>query len=263
MVSRDSAKVLAFAALLISTPGIVVPTTEVKGECGAVFKGQVCTWARTQGGKLVEVGASVPMASIESAPADVAEMAWPPVAEAKLKLPASAQAKSGFTQLTVFWEAMGHAPAPFMTPHFDFHFYLVPVGEEMTYSCKDRTKPAALPAGYVLPDEPLPPDLAKMIGVDTLIGVCVPNMGMHAVPIADVTRKDAFVGDFVIGYYGGKPVFIEPMLPKARLMEKKSFDLAIPTIPGLKGNYPRVFHAVYDAKQAGYQFVFSGFAPGA
>jgi len=249
-------------ALLVSAPRREAPTVEVKGECVTVFKGQVCTWARTQANKLVEVGATVPMTTIEGGPSEP-EMAWPPVAQAKLKLPAASQAKSGLTQLTIFWEAMGHAPPPFATPHFDFHFYVVPVGEEMTYSCKDRTKPAALPAGYVLPDEALPQDVAQMIGVDTLIGVCVPNMGMHSLPIADMQRKDTFQGDFVIGYYAGKPVFIEPMLPRARLMEKKSFDLPVPTIPGLKGNYPRVFHAVYDAKQPGYHFVFSGFAPGA
>jgi hypothetical protein len=261
MISRDSAKVLACAALLISGPAGGAPTVEVKGECSAVFKGQVCTWARTQGSNLVEVGASVAMATIEGAPSEP-DMTWPPVAEAKLKLPAAAQARSGLTQLTVFWEAMGHAPPPFMTPHFDFHFYLVPVGREMTYDCKNRMKPAALPAGYVLPDEALPPDMAKMIGVDTLIGVCVPNMGMHSLPISDMERKDAFQGDFVVGYYAGKPVFIEPMLPKARLMEKRSFRLAIPTIPGLEGNSPRTFRADYDAKLPGYHFVFSGFAPG-
>ena len=261
MISRDSAKVLVCAALFISGPAGGAPTVEVKGECATVFKGQVCTWARTQGNRLVEVGASVPMASIEGAPAE-AEMAWPPVAEAKLRLPASSNAKSGLIQLTVFWEAMGHPPVQFMTPHFDFHFYVVPVGEEMTYSCKDRTKPAALPAAYTLPDQAMPPDMAKMIGTDTLFGICVPNMGMHSLPTSEMQRTTTFRGDMVIGYYAGKPIFIEPMLTKAMLMEKKSFDLPIPTIPGLKGNYPRVFHAAYDAKEQSYRFRFSEFAPG-
>ena len=35
------------------------------------------------------------------------------------------------------------------------------------------------------------------------------------------------------------------------------------TIPGLKGNYPRVFRAEYDEKEQAYRFIFSGFAPGA
>jgi hypothetical protein len=76
-------------------------------------------------------------------------------------------------------------------------------------------------------------------------------------------RKDTFHGDMVVGYYGAKPIFIEPMLTKAMLMEKKSFDLPIPTIPGLTSVYPRTFHAEWDDKGQSYRFVFSGFAPGA
>ncbi len=262
MLRCHRVKGLALAAFLVSGCAREVPIVEVQGDCGAVFKGQICTWSRTKGDSVVDAGAVVPVSSIEGAPAD-AQMAWPPVAEAKLKLPAAVQAKTGFTQLTVFWEPMGHPPAPFMTPHFDFHFYLVPPGEEMTYDCKDLTKPANLPAAYTLPDMELPPDMAKMIGVSTLVGVCVPNMGMHSLPISEMERKDTFTGDMVIGYYQGKPIFIEPMLTKAMLMEKKSFDLTIPTVPGLGGNYPRAFHAEYDEKQQSYRFIFSGFAPGA
>jgi len=262
MRGRDRSRCLMAAAILLSACAKETPIVETQGECGAVFKAQVCTWARMKGDSLVDVGAVVPIASIEGAPAD-AQMAWPPVAEAKLQLPAAAQSGAGLTQLTVYWEAMGHPPVQFATPHFDFHFYLVPPGEELTYDCMDRSRPAALPAGYVLPDVAMPPDLAKMIGTDTLVGICVPKMGMHSLPTSDMERKDTFTGDMVIGYYAGKPIFIEPMLTKAMLMEKKSFDLPIPTIPGLKANYPRTFHAEFDEKAQSYRFIFSGFAPGA
>jgi hypothetical protein len=261
MRRAELAKCLALS-ILASACAKEVPIVEVQGACGGVFKGQVCTWARTKGDSLLDVGAVVPIASIEGAPGD-AMPAWPPVAEAKLKLPDAVQSKTGLTQLTVFWEAMGHPPMQFMTPHFDFHFYLTPIGEEMTYSCKDLSKPAALPAGYTLPDQELPPDMAKMMGVATLVGICVPTMGMHSLPTSEMERKDTFHGDMVVGYYGAKPIFIEPMLTKAMLMEKKSFDLPIPTIPGLTSVYPRTFHAEWDDKGQSYRFVFSGFAPGA
>ncbi len=259
----DSAACLALAGFLISgCAKKEVPIVEVQGDCGMAFTGQVCTWARMQGDRVVDAGAVVPLASIAGARAD-AHMPWPPVADAKLKLPAAVQAKIGLTQLSLYWEAMGHPPAPFMTPHFDFHFYVVPPGEELTYDCKDLTKPATLPTGYTLPDQLLPPDMAKMIGVSTLIGICVPGMGMHSLPISEMERKDTFRGNMVIGYYGGKPIFIEPMLTQAMLMEKKSFDLPIPTIPGFSGVYPRAFHAEFDEKTQSYRFIFSGFAPGA
>lgn len=262
MPQFDSATCLALAAFLLSGCARKdVPIVEVQGECGALFKGQVCTWARMKGDSVVDAGAVVPLAGIEGAPAD-ARMAWPPVAEAKLKLPEAAQAKIGLTQLSMYWEAMGHPPVQFMTPHFDFHFYVVPVGEELTYDCKDLTKPATLPAGYTLPDQPLPPDMAKMIGVSTLIGLCVPGMGMHSLPTSEIEREDTFRGNMVIGYYGGKPIFIEPMLTQAMLMEKKSFDLPIPTIPGFTGVYPRAFRAEYDETTQSYRFIFSEFATG-
>jgi hypothetical protein len=262
MIPRDSARCVTLALVLLAGCAAAAPVSEVQGDCGMAYKGKVCTWALTQGDKVLEAGATIPMASIEGRPL-TPSMDWPPVAEAKLKLPAAAQARAGLTQLTIFWEPEGHAPAPFMTPHFDFHFYVVPAGQEMAFDCKDRTKPAALPAGYVLPDEALPPEMVKMIGVDTLIGICVPNMGMHSLPGADLELKELFKGDIVVGYYAGKPIFIEPMISQALLMEKKPFDLTIPAIPGLAGMYPRKFHAEFDAKAQSYRFIFSGFAPGA
>ncbi|MBI3567088.1 MAG: hypothetical protein HY084_02640 [Gemmatimonadetes bacterium] len=234
---------------------------EVKGPCADVYKGQVCTWAKMQGADPVEMGATVAMASIENAPSTEGEMKWPPVPETVLDIPEAARQGSGFTHFTMYWEASGHAPAPFMQPHFDFHFYRVPNAERMAIDCVDTSKPATLPAGYELHDEPLPPDMAKMMGVSALVGICVPEMGMHALPADEVAGKTPFRGDMVIGYFKAKPVFIEPMITKAMLMEKKSFDLPIAAVPGLTGVHPSKFHAEYDAAQQSYRFTFSGFTP--
>ena len=236
------------------------PTVEVKGACADVFKAQVCTWAKTKGKNLVEAGAVVPLASIENAPTDQ-PMVWPPAAAAEIDMPELVVQHGGFTQLTMFWEPGGHPPGAFMTPHFDFHFYTVAASQRAAMDCSDVSKPASLPAGYGLPDIPLPPEMAKMMGVPALIGVCVPHMGMHALLTTEIERKDAFHGSMVIGYYKGKPVFIEPMVSKAMLMEKKSFDFPIPEVPGLAGGHATRFHAEYDAAQQAYRFTFSGFTP--
>ena len=260
MPCRIPAGLAAFVVVLSSCGKREVPIVEVKGECGDLFKAQVCTWARTQGTALVEVGATVPIASIENAPAAGGPMSWPPATDANLKLPESVLPQSGLTNLTVYWEATGHPPGAYLTPHFDFHFYTVPTADRMAIDCKDLVKPSALPAGYGLPDVPLPPDMAKMLGVDTLVGLCVPQMGMHSAPAAELASTGVFRGTMVVGYYHGKPIFVEPMLSRAMLMEKKSFDLPIAPIPGMTGAYPRTFHADYDAQQQQYRFVFSGFA---
>lgn len=244
-------------AVVVGACAANAPLVEVKGACADVFKAQVCTWAKTRGKTVVEVGALVPIASIENAEG---AMEWPPVPVARLDVPESARQQGGLTELTIYWEGMGHPPGPYMTPHFDFHFYTIAATEQDAIDCADLTKPASLAPGYVLPDVTLPPDMAKMTGVATLVGLCVPKMGMHSLLATEMESKETFRGSMVIGYYHGKPVFIEPMVSKAMLMEKKSFDLAIPEIPGL-GAHPTKFHAEYDATQGAYVFTFSAFTP--
>jgi hypothetical protein len=256
-VQSASALLLALALAACTTDDALV---DVKGSCADTFKAQVCTYAKTKGKTLVEAGAVVPLASIENAPADMA-MAGPPVSDAVIDLPAGVLPQSGLTQLTIFWEAGGHPPGAFMTPHFDFHFNLISAADRSGIDCKDVSKPAALPASFALPDIPLPPDMAKMLGTPVLIGLCIPGMGMHAILASEVERKDAFSGTMVIGYYKGKPIFIEPMLAKAMLVKKQSFDLPIPDVPGLVGAHPTKFHAEYDAAQNAYRFTFSAFTP--
>jgi len=257
---RAAQCLIGFVATLAAC-GKEVPIVEVSGECVEVFQAQLCTWARMQGDRVVDIGAMVPLASIENAPKD-APMAWPPVPAAALALPAAAQQGTGLTHLTMLWESMGHPPGPYLTPHFDFHFYTISPGERAAMDCADLSKPASLPAGYSLPDVELPPPLATLIGVNTLVGLCVPQMGMHSLLTTELESTGPFRGTMVIGYYQGKPIFVEPMITQTMLLEKSAFQLSVPTIPGMAGNYPRAFRAEYDEQQRAYRFVFSGFAGG-
>jgi hypothetical protein len=233
------------------------PVVEASGGCADANSAKVCTWSKSQGDSLIEVGATVPLASIENAPAST-PMVWPPAAIATLDVPAAAQKSSGFSHFTMYWESTGHPPGPYLTPHFDFHFYTVANADRLAIDCKDEARPAAIPDAYALPDIPLPPMMSKMTGVPTLVGVCVPQMGMHSLLRAEMESKDLFRGTMVIGYYHAKPIFIEPMITKAMLMERKSFDLPIPSIPGI-GTHPSKFHAAFDNAKQEYRFTFSGF----
>ena len=55
---------------------------------------------------------------------------------------------TGFDHLSVNWEAHGHPPALFLTPHFDFHFYTVAPDRVAAIDCADLRKPAQLPTQY-------------------------------------------------------------------------------------------------------------------
>ena len=260
-MTRSPAGTAVLLVAALSACAREVPIVEVNGDCADVNTGQVCTWARTQGENVLEAGAVVPLASIANAPAD-AQMAWPPVAAAILALPAAVQQQTGLHEFTMYWEAHGHPPAPYMTPHFDFHFYTIAPGERTAIDCSDVSKPSELAAGYSLPDQDLPPEMAQMIGVSTLVGICVPQMGMHSLLSSELESATPFRGSMVLGYYATKPIFVEPMVTQAMLMEEKSFTLPIPAIPGATGNYPRSFRADYDSTQKSYRFVFSEFAAG-
>ncbi len=229
------------------------PTREIAGSCETAFGASVCSWAQVSGSKVVAVGATVPMAAIENTPLD-APMVWPPVFAAIVPMPAEARAATGMDHLTVYWEPHGHPPGPFLTPHFDFHFYTISDAERLAIDCTSKTKPANLPAGYVLPDVDIP-------GVGMLVGLCVPTMGMHSLVSSEVDATTPFSGTMVLGSYNGKPIFFEPMVAKAKLMEKHSFTLPMSTPPGLAAgvHYPARFEAVYDATIPGYRFVFTGF----
>lgn len=233
--------------------------SEIQGACADVHQSQVCTWATIQGENLLEVGATVPIGSIENAPADTT-MVWPPVPIATLDIPEVARQKTGMTNMTVFWEPNGHPTPTFLTPHFDFHFNGISSAELDAIDCKDVTKPDSLPAGYALPDFDLPPDMTKMMGVKTMVGLCVPKMGMHAVTAEDAERTTPFRGSLIVGYIGGKPIFFEPMISKALLMQKQSFDLPMPAVAGWIGEQASKFHAEYDAQKQEYRLIFSGFS---
>jgi hypothetical protein len=196
------------------------------------------------------------MGAIENSPDD-APMTWPPTMAATVPMPADARRATGVDHMTVFWEAHGHPPTPFLTPHFDFHFYVIGDSLRQAITCADSTRPATLPAGYSLPDMDLPE-------IGHLPGVCVPQMGMHALVTTALEDTAVFSGTMVMGFYQGQPIFFEPMIARAKLLERRTFSLpmATPVALGPGVHYPTRFEAQYDPTLPGYRFVFSGL-PGA
>lgn len=223
----------------------------VKGECRPVNGADICVWGEKSGNALVAFGATIPMAAITNAPAD-APMVWPPVSAAAIPLPDVVSLATGFKALTVYWEPHGHPPGPYLVPHFDFHFNTISTAELSAIDCADVTKPSRAPAAYELPDVSIPE-------LGNLVGLCVPNMGMHALPGEQVRASTTFQKTMVVGYYHAKPIFVEPMITRATLLERRSFALDIPDVPDLPATVrnPTKFRAEYDSTAEAYKFVFS------
>lgn len=218
--------------------------------CGPLFGANICTSYRTRAGKITELTLRVPVAMIEHAPAD-APMAWPPRPDLNVPFAPAVQKQTGFTYASIYWEPHGHVPAAYAHPHFDFHFYFVPQRQIEQITCKDTVKPRVLPAGYALRDATAPQ-------IGKLVGSCIPNMGMHSAPVTDFNPKTVWKGSLILGYYDGKPIFFEPMITTARLLQKHSFSLPVPqgiaAVPHVR--YPREFRAVYVPGSKAYDFTF-------
>jgi len=241
---------LALVALTAAVPEGPRSTAE---SCAPVLGSEVCTWVVMEAGTVVQLGATIPMSLVEAVPAD-AEMVWPPQSLAAIELPPEAQAALGIDHLGINWEAHGHPPASFMAQHFDFHFFSLSQDEVGAIDCSDESKPSRLPEGYALPDIDVP-------GMGVLVGLCVPQMGMHAMPAPDVDATDPFEASMMIGYYRGEPMSFEPMVSRALLFERSHFALPMPVIEGLPAGvvYPTDFRAEYEATSDEYRLVFSGF----
>jgi len=251
-------KQMALAAVLFTAVGFAPeaagPDTDgTVSSCVTVVTSEVCTWAVMQDGRAVELGVTIPMVLIEAVPADP-EMVWPPRELATVPFPAVVRDALGIDHLGLNWEAHGHPPATFTTPHFDFHLYSITQDAVRAIDCADESKPGALPAPYTLPDIDVP-------GMGEFIGLCVPAMGMHAMPDHEVHETDPFVASMLVGYYGAEPIFLEPMVSRELLLKRTGFSLPVPAVAGLpKGvHYPRAFRAEFDASTDAYRLVFSGF----
>lgn len=241
-----------FIVVQVACAGRTPDLRTVQGECADLYGASVCTWATMDGDAVIDFGATIPLAVAERAPHDM-EMAWPPLANAVVRMPAEVTAATGVDHLTVYWEPHGHPPGAYLTPHFDFHFYNISTAARRAIDCTDATKPAALPADYAMIDLEIPE-------LGTLAGLCVPEMGMHALLASELQSERVFDGTMVIGFYKGAPIFYEPMIARDMLMRRQSFDLPMPAVAGLPAGvrYPQRFRAEYDAAAAAYRFVFSG-----
>jgi hypothetical protein len=244
---------LALVAVAAFAAPPAVPTRTTFSSCSTVLGSQVCAWVVMKGKQAVELGATIPIAVVEAAPLDAA-MLWPPAELADITLPPEAKAALGIDHLGINWEAHGHPPTPFLTPHFDFHFYNVSQDAVHAIDCADKTKPQTPPASYELPDITVP-------NMGTLVGLCVPHMGMHALAVRELSATAPFEASMLVGYYSGQPIFFEPMISQARLLEKSDFTLMVPAVANLPAGvrYPSEFRASYDAARKEYRLVFSGF----
>jgi len=251
-------------ALAPSRAGGAQPTQDpalVTGETASIAGGLASTWARVNGqGKVTWVGVTVPLSMAENQPAPGS---GPAGAVAVLKFPPVVQQTTYFDHVEIHSNLHGHAANPgfadihrYEAPHFDFHFYAVSEATVRTIPFVPPPLPPVasdrVPAGYAQPD------------------FSVPQMGRHSLPLSEFTATDPWMLTMVAGFLPdvsyavlGEPRmhFLEPMITRAFLLERKNFTLPVPMplVLGEATGYPTEFVGHYDKDLDAYHLVFKGF----
>jgi hypothetical protein len=183
----------------------------------------------------------------------------PAGAIAVLNFPAIVQAATYFNHAEIHANPAGHAnglgadPHRYEVPHFDFHFYSIPVADVW-----------AIPGGLFFAEAPAErlPD-----GYGQPERRSVPQMGRHDQSFAEraTTEEDHWLYSMLTGFLPDASYmhFLEPMITREALLLRQNITLPVP-IPAVLGratNYPTECEVHYDQDTDAYHIVFKGFGP--
>src|SRR4051812_9122435 len=214
----------------------------------------------------VEVGVALSESAMEGLPAGVASS--DPMANMHmytLALPVQNATPYKFVQFD--WNPVGHEPEGVYTlPHFDFHFYTVPVSVRdgiMPTDPKYAAKAASYPASEFR--APFYVDAATAAGAPAS-AAAVPMMGLHWLDVRSPELQELtghpenakpFTKTFIYGSWDGQFIFDEPMITREYLMAKHDAtdsavrDEVIPVPTAARyspaGFYPSAYRISYDA----------------
>jgi hypothetical protein len=175
------------------------------------------------------------------------------------------------------WNPVGHEPAGvYDLPHFDFHFYTVPVSVRNSIVPTDpnfAAKAAAYPAEnlrapfYIDAATPaqIPPSAAT-----------VPQMGLHWLDVRSPELQGMaghpeafkpFTKTFIYGSWDGQFIFDEPMITRAYILAKRDatdpsvrdelIPVSVPARRSPAGYYPGAYRITYDATAKEYRIALT------
>ena len=226
----------------------------VPGESAVISGGIASTWARVNGnGAVTWVGLTVPLSMVETMPPPGT---GPARAVAALNYPAVVRETTYFNHAEIHSNLHGHRTNPayadphrYEAPHFDFHFYAIPVAAVFAIPGGPFPVPVPadlLPAGYAQPE-----------------AGSVPQMGRHSGPLSEFTATDPWELTMLAGFLPDASYmhFVEPMITREFLLRRKNFTLPVPTPErlGRPTRYPSGCVVHYDRAADAYHCIFKGF----
>jgi len=250
---------LAAAVLLLPQTGAAHQDASdqiVAGTSIEIAGGVASTWARVNAhGDVIWVGLTIPLAMVENQPEPGD---GPAGAIAVLDYPAVVKQTTYFNHAEIHSSDHGHPanpaytnPARYLAPHFDFHFYGIPVEQVATipflppFPPLPKVSPDRLPAGWSQPE------------------FSVAQMGRHAAPLSEFTAVGPFDSVMIAGFLPDASAmhFIEPMAARSFLLQRKTFTLPVPrpAVLGRATRYPTECVARYDRDADAYDIIFKEF----
>jgi hypothetical protein len=234
-----------------------------------------------QQGRPLEVGVAMSERALEGLPAG---MPMPAASDEKghdhgammmnvflLDLPAQNPTPYKFVQFD--WNPNGHEPAGvYDLPHFDFHFYTVPVEVRNSIVPTDPQY-AAKAANFPAPEfrAPFYIDAATPAQIPPAAAT-VPQMGLHWLDVRSPELQGMagnpagfrpFTKTFIYGSWDGQFIFDEPMITRAYILAKKTATdpavvdelIPVPTSPKYNpaGFYPSAYRITWDAQAKEYR----------
>jgi hypothetical protein len=256
-------------ALVLTPDPTPAGLTRVEGAPVAMGNGQARTYVVVDGttGHPTEVGVALSEAALEGLPAtspDHGPGTHGPYSEYLLELPAGNPTPYRFVELD--WNPQGHG-GPYTAPHFDFHFYRVPVETRNGIDLRVpdfETRAARLPA----PEE-IPAGYASthVLLKTTPAGMTVPRMGLHWVDLASPElppQSKPFTSTFIVGSWDGQVIFDEPMITREFILAHRADTTTTRTfaLPAAQryvpaGFYPASYRIAWDASAREYRIALT------
>jgi hypothetical protein len=230
------------------------------GEAVKLGNGTMRSYIVKDGKKAAEIGVALSEQALEGLPQHGKKGAHGEFLDYVVALPKNNPTPYKFVE--VDWNPAGHVPNGIYTePHFDFHFYTIPVEERNTIETTNpnwvanaRNIPAAeyMPAGYI--------STAQAGKVEPEADV-VPRMGLHWIdPTSPELNGQKFTTTYIYGTWNGKLIFGEPMLTRAFLLSKPNFkdEVPVPQKAATAGQYGSSYRVFWNADTKEYRVALSG-----
>jgi hypothetical protein len=235
------------------------------GTAVRMANGQARTYVLVdKSGKPFEVGVALSASALEGTH-QLKQGAHGPFSEYLLELPAENPTPYRFVE--VDWNPHGHG-GPYTSPHFDFHFYRVPLAARNAIDPTDTafaTKAARLPAaeemraGYAS---------SHVLLKTTPAGMTVPRMGLHWLDLTSPELPPSnkpFTTTFIMGSWDGQVIFDEPMITRDFILAQRSDSASADSIAlppaqryATAGYYPDSYGITWDAAAREYRIALKG-----